>query len=78
MIQKFINDFLTIETFNIEEKFWVCFHTWGDRKCTFKTTTVTHMLNVSRIMVNKTNLPRRGTTRDVGGMISDRAARCGN
>lgn len=27
-------------------------------------------LNVSRIMVNSTNLPRRGTTRDVGGMIS--------
>ena len=27
-------------------------------------------LNVSRIMVNKTNLPKRGTTSDVGGMIS--------
>ena len=27
-------------------------------------------LKVSRIMVNRTNLPRRGTTREVGGMIS--------
>ncbi len=27
-------------------------------------------LNVSRIMVKRTNLPRRGTTREVGGMIS--------
>ena len=27
-------------------------------------------LNVSRIMVNRTNLPMRGTTREVGGMIS--------
>ena len=31
---------------------------------------VTTHLNVSRIMVNRTNLPRRGTTREVGGMIS--------
>ena len=30
---------------------------------------LTH-LNVSRIMVKRTNLPRRGTTREVGGMIS--------
>ena len=29
-------------------------------------------LNVSRIMVKRTNLPRRGTTREVGGMISAR------
>ena len=34
---------------------------WGDLKCTFKTTTVTQMLNVSRIMVNSTNLPSKGT-----------------
>ena len=27
-------------------------------------------LNVSRIMVKSTNFPRRGTTREVGGMIS--------
>ena len=27
-------------------------------------------LNVSRIIVNKTNFPSRGTTNDVGGMIS--------
>jgi len=29
-------------------------------------------LKVSNIIVNKTNFPRRGTTRDVGGMISAR------
>ena len=29
-------------------------------------------LNVSRIMVKRTNLPRSGTTREVGGMISAR------
>ena len=29
-------------------------------------------LKVSRIMVKRTNLPRRGTTREVGGMISAR------
>lgn len=28
------------------------------------------MLNVSSIMVKRTNLPSRGTTRDVGGIIS--------
>ena len=27
-------------------------------------------LNVSRIIVNKTNFPRSGTTREVGGIIS--------
>ena len=27
-------------------------------------------LNVSRIIVNNTNFPKRGTTNDVGGMIS--------
>ena len=27
-------------------------------------------LNVSSIMVKRTNLPSRGTTRDVGGIIS--------
>ena len=27
-------------------------------------------LKVSRIMVKRTNFPRRGTTREVGGMIS--------
>ena len=27
-------------------------------------------LNVSRIMVNKTNFPSKGTTSDVGGIIS--------
>ena len=36
----------------------------------FSTRTVTQMLKVSRIMVKRTNLPRRGTTREVGGMIS--------
>ncbi len=30
----------------------------------------TNYLKVSRIMVKRTNLPRRGTTREVGGMIS--------
>ncbi len=30
-------------------------------------------LNVSRIIVNRTNFPRRGTTSDVGGMISARS-----
>ena len=45
---------------------WVC----GDRKWMLSTTTVTQMLKVSRIMVKRTNLPRRGTTREVGGMIS--------
>ena len=29
-------------------------------------------LKVSRIMVKRTNLPRRGTTREGGGMISAR------
>ena len=42
----------------------------GLRKWMLSTTTVTQMLNVSRIMVKRTNLPRRGTTREVGGMIS--------
>ena len=27
-------------------------------------------LNVSNIIVNRTNFPNKGTTRDVGGMIS--------
>ena len=45
---------------------WVC----GDLKWMLRTTTVTQMLKVSRIMVNRTNLPSRGTTREVGGMIS--------
>ena len=45
---------------------WVC----GDLKWMLRTTTVTQILKVSRIMVNRTNLPRRGTTREVGGMIS--------
>ena len=31
---------------------------------------MTQMLKVSRIMVNRTNLPRSGTTSEVGGMIS--------
>ena len=35
------------------------------------TKTMDH-LKVSRIMVKRTNLPRRGTTREVGGMISAR------
>ena len=43
---------------------------WGDLKWMLRTTTVTQMLKVSRIMVKRTNLPRRGTTREVGGMIS--------
>ena len=43
---------------------------WGVLKWTLSTTTVTQMLKVSRIMVKSTNLPRRGTTREVGGMIS--------
>lgn len=30
-------------------------------------------LNVSKIMVNRTNLPNRGTTNDVGGIISARS-----
>ena len=42
----------------------------GLRKWMFSTRTVTQMLKVSRIMVKRTNLPRRGTTREVGGMIS--------
>ena len=29
-------------------------------------------LNVSKIMVKRTNLPRSGTTREVGGIISAR------
>ena len=45
---------------------WVC----GDLKWMLRTTTVTQILKVSRIMVKRTNLPRRGTTREVGGMIS--------
>ena len=45
---------------------WVC----GDLKWMLRTTTVTQMLKVSRIMVNRTNLPSRGTTKEVGGMIS--------
>ena len=35
-----------------------------------RTTTVTHILNVSNIIVNKTNLPSKGTTSEVGGIIS--------
>ena len=31
---------------------------------------MTQMLKVSRIMVKRTNLPRSGTTSEVGGMIS--------
>ena len=42
----------------------------GLRKWMLSTTTVTQMLKVSRIMVNRTNLPSRGTTKEVGGMIS--------
>ena len=38
-----------------------------------RTTTVTQILKVSRIMVKRTNFPRRGTTREVGGMISARS-----
>ena len=30
-------------------------------------------LKVSRIMVNRTNFPNKGTTREVGGMISARS-----
>ena len=45
---------------------WVC----GDLKWILSTTTVTQILKVSRIMVNRTNFPRRGTTKEVGGMIS--------
>ena len=45
---------------------WVC----GDLKWMLRTTTVTQILKVSRIMVNRTNLPSRGTTKEVGGMIS--------
>ena len=44
----------------------------GLRKWMLSTTTVTQMLKVSRIMVKRTNFPRRGTTREVGGMISAR------
>ena len=47
---------------------WVC----GDLKWMLRTTTVTQILKVSRIMVKRTNFPRRGTTREVGGMISAR------
>ena len=46
---------------------------WGERKWTFRTTTVMHILNVSNIIVNKTNLPIKGTTSDVGGIISARS-----
>ena len=45
---------------------WVC----GDLKWMLRTTTVTQILKVSRIMVKRTNFPRRGTTREVGGIIS--------
>ena len=48
---------------------WVC----GDLKWMLRTTTVTQILKVSRIMVKRTNFPRRGTTREVGGMISARS-----
>ena len=35
-----------------------------------KVMTVPAYLNVSNIMVNRTNFPNNGTTREVGGMIS--------
>ena len=47
---------------------WVC----GDLKWMLRTTTVTQILKVSRIMVKRTNLPSKGTTKEVGGMISAR------
>ena len=48
---------------------------WGVRLIVIKLFLVfprSSNLNVSRIMVKRTNLPRRGTTREVGGMISAR------
>ena len=42
----------------------------GDRKLTFRTMMVTQTENVTRIMVKSRYFPRRGTARDVGGMIS--------
>lgn len=37
-----------------------------DRKCTFKTPTVTHMDRVTKIIVNNRYLPNKGTARLVG------------
>lgn len=42
----------------------------GDRKWTLRTPTVTQMEKVTRIIVKSRYLPRRGTAREVGGMIS--------
>ena len=42
----------------------------GDRKWTLRTMTVTMMERVTRIMVNRRYFPMRGTTMEVGGMIS--------
>ena len=45
---------------------------WGVSHQTLPFISPRSNLNVSRIMVKRTNLPRRGTTREVGGMISAR------
>ena len=42
----------------------------GERKCTFKTITVTKIDKVTKIMVNSKYFPIRGTTKDVGGISS--------
>ena len=42
----------------------------GDRKCTFKTPTVTHIERVTNVIVNSKYLPSKGIARDVGGIIS--------
>lgn len=39
-------------------------------KCTFNTQTVTHMEDVTNIIVNNKYLPSNGTANDVGGIIS--------
>lgn len=43
----------------------------GDLKFTLSTAMVTITENETRIMVNRRYFPKRGTVRDVGGMISD-------
>ena len=44
----------------------------GERKCTLMTTTVTTIERVTRHMVKRRYWPMRGTTMEVGGMISAR------
>lgn len=48
------------------DKVWV----EGDLKCTFNIATVTQIDNVTNIIVNRRYFPNKGTTNDVGGIIS--------